>query len=329
MDLAPGHANRLSVAARIAGARARLALPGRPAVVLELARSGATLTGSARQGATVGRVRLRRGAAQLGAYGSYRLGPEQTLGVVPLGGNPFGVVYETGEIRRLHPTGAGRFELSAGLGTRAPVAGVATFGQTGASWRGTPATRVASRALEVRFPSGGDEPRGHADAASGSRPASRRRGRARSGADPAKRTGVFAPYFASRGIAVLATTSEGRLVRRSLPRRAAAGATEIDSYARDAGAAARFLRSSPRSIGAARPRRASARPAGSCRSRPSREPAIRFLVLAGAPTVTQGESDRWGRFPRTATRPATWTAAEQAVRADGPSGVDPIPRSAS
>src|ERR671911_71195 len=97
-----------------------LELPrGSQPVALALARGGSTLVGSARQGAAVGRVRLRRGAAELAAYGTYQLDTAQTLGVVPLGGNPFGVVYETGEIRRLHRTGAGRFELSAGLGTRA------------------------------------------------------------------------------------------------------------------------------------------------------------------------------------------------------------------
>ena len=325
VDLAPGHANRLSVAARIAGARARLALPGRPAVVLELARSGATLTGSARQGATVGRVRLRRGAAQLGAYGSYRLGPEQTLGVVPLGGNPFGVVYETGEIRRLHPTGAGRFELSAGLGTRAPVAGVATFGQTGASWRGTPATRVASRALEVRFPSGATSLAGTLTLPPGAGP--HPAVALVHGSGPTRRsdTGVYAPYFLSRGFAVLAYDKRGvGLSGGSFPGERASEPA-IETYARDAQAAARFLAARP-GIDRARVGLSGVSQAGWIMPRAaSREPAVRFLVLLVAPAVTQGESDLYGSLTGQGGRRVDRDEIERQVRASTPDGVDPLP----
>ena len=317
VDLAPGHANRLSVAASIAGARARLALPGRPADVLELARSGATLTGSARQGATVGRVRLRRGAAQLGTYGSYRLAARADARRRPAGRKPVRRRLRDGrdpaapsDRRRTLRALRGARHTSSGRRRRDVRADRRELARDAGDPRGEPRARGA-------VPVGRDEPRGHADAASGCRPASRRRARARLRAD-------------RRATRASTRPTSSRAALRCSPTTSAGSACPAVAYAGE--------RASEPAIEAVRARRAGRRPLPRGRSRTSiapasgsrassqagwimpraaaREPAVRFLVLLVAPAVTQGESDLYGsahRPGRAARRPRR--TIERQVRA--------------
>ena len=325
LDLAAGHANGLALAARVTGSRVRLTIPGRPPLTLDLTRAGATLAGTARQGTAVGRVLLRRGAAALGPYGAYRLPAGRTLGVVPLGGNPFGVVYETGEVRRLHPAGAGRFELSAGLGVRGPASGVATFSLSAATWRGAGAPRLASRSLEVRFPSGGTTLAGTLTLPHGPGPhpaVALVHGSGPTGRDD---VGVYAPYFVSRGLAVLAYDKRGIGMSGGAYAGERASEPAIESYARDAQAAARFLAAQP-GVDRDRVGLSGVSQAGWIMPRAAaREPAVRFLVLLVSPAVTQGESDLYGSLTGQGARRVDRADVELQVRAAGPSGVDPLP----
>lgn len=325
IDLGPGHPNRVEALARPSGGRLRLTVPGRPTPLrIELRRDGRAAVGTVRFGETTGSVRLRTGAAELGVYGTYRLGPT-SLGVAPLGGNPFGVVYETGEVRRLHRTGPGAFALSSGLGVRLPASGTARFAREGAAWKGERATRIAARQLEVQFVSRGAVLRGTLTIPPGPGPHPAVALVHGSGPTARSDVGVYAPFFVARGVAVLAYDKRGIGLSGGAYQGDLASASAIDTYARDAEAAVRFLAAQPE-VDKARVGLSGVSQAGWIMPlAAARERAVRFLVLVSSPTVTQGESDLYGSLTGQGARAADLADAERRTRASGPSGFDPLP----
>ena len=115
------------------------------------------------RGASSGRcARARSG----GGSNSGRRAPIEgaTLGLYRIGTRPLGIVqgfapresidYERDEIRALYQTGRGRYVVGAGLSTRNPTVGTASFSSNGAVFRGEQATRVPLRQEEVWVRSG-------------------------------------------------------------------------------------------------------------------------------------------------------------------------------
>jgi dienelactone hydrolase len=101
----------------------------------------------------------------------------------------------------------------------------------------------------------------------------------------------------------------------------------VGQYARDLAAQARFLAAQPE-IDPARVGVAGASQAGWIMPPAAvREPAIRFMVGLVAPTLTQGETDRWADLNDQGRSPPSQSeeAMEADVRRSGPSGVDPMP----
>src|SRR5918994_575304 len=151
----PGHASRTEVAARISGSRVRLSLPGRPwRLGLDGRVRRGRLVGTLRQGPVRGRFQLSRRPPIEGA----------TLGLYRIGARPLGVVqgfapresidYERDEVRALYQTGRGRYVVGAGLSTRNPTVGTASFSSNRAVFRGEQAIRVPLRQEEVWVRSG-------------------------------------------------------------------------------------------------------------------------------------------------------------------------------
>lgn len=116
---------------------------------------GRVLAGTLRQGPLRGRFRLQRRAPLEGAaIGLYRFGDGRPLALLQAIGPPLSLLYDEGEIRALYQTGRGRYAVGAGLATRNPSVGTATFAAAGAVFRGAPAARVALRQEEVWVRSG-------------------------------------------------------------------------------------------------------------------------------------------------------------------------------
>ena len=327
VSLGPGHAAWTKAKVRRASGRLLVTIPGRPPLVLDGRIRGGELVGTTRQGTARGTFALGR-ATRPGAWsghGVFRLQGGDTLAVAPLAETfTFGVRYERSEIRQLAPRARG-WTIGAGVLQTTPSSGVATVDGPTVRWRGEQGTRLPVRQLEVRFPSGRNTLAGTLWLPAGRGPHPAVAVVHGSGAVTRAEDGVFASFFASRGIAVLRYDKRGIGQSGGLYPGESAGATEIDSYARDAAAAARFLTKQPE-IDRQRLGLAGRSQAGWIMPHAAvREPAIRFLVVLAGPTVTQGESDRWGRFLSHGDAPGDLAAAEQAVRADGPSGVDPMP----
>ena len=153
--LGPGHASRTEVAARISGSRVRLSLPGRPwRLALDGRVRKGRLVGTLRQGPVRGRFQLSRRAPIEGAtLGLYRIGT-RPLGIVQGLAPRESIDYEQDEIRALYQSGRGRYVVGAGLSTRNPTIGTASFSSNGAVFLGEPATRVPLRQEEVWVRSG-------------------------------------------------------------------------------------------------------------------------------------------------------------------------------
>ncbi|HET9322971.1 MAG TPA: hypothetical protein VFO03_03775 [Gaiellaceae bacterium] len=327
--LGAGHPARTEAAARVVRGRVRISLPGRPwPLVLDGRMRGRTLSGTLRQGPVRGRFRLRRRAPlEAGSLGLYRSASGEALGVVQAMGPRVAVRYSSGEIRALYPSRAGRYVVGAGLGTRNPTAGEATFTRAGATYRGEPATRVALRQEEVWVRSGSVSlactltiPPG-----TGRRPALA----FAHGAGEAPRSfnliqGLHANHLGlvtllcdKRGVAQSSGTYPGEFP----------SAAVVGRYARDVEAQARFLAAQPE-VDPARIGIAGASQAGWIMPlAASREPAIRFMLGLVSPTLTQGETDLWANLnDHGRSLPArTDEDMEGEVRRTGPSGVDPMP----
>ena len=326
--LAPGHAARTEVAARILGGRVRLTLPGRPwPLLLDGRVRGRALAGTLRQGPLRGSFRLSRRAAIEGAsIGLYRIGA-RPLGIVQAFGPRVSVVYDEGDIRALYPSGRGRYAVGAGLGTRNPTAGTASFRAAGADFRGEQAARVALRQEDVWVRSGSAYlactltiPPGQ-----GRRPALT----FAHGAGQAPRsynliTGLYANHL---GLVTLSCDKRGVAQSGGDYPGEFPSTGSVDQYARDVQAQARFLAAQPE-VDPARVGISGVSQAGWIMPlAASREPAIRFMLGLVSPTLTQGETDLWanlnGQGQSMPTRSDEEMEAE--VRAAGPSGVDPMP----
>lgn len=326
--LGPGHAARTEVAASVSARRVRVSLPARPAPLrLDLRVRGRLLAGTARQGPLRGTARLRRGAlTEAASLGAYRLEDGRTLAAVSVVGPRLGVVYETGEIRGLYRTAPGRYAAGAGLAVRNPVAGEARLAGTSVEWRGVRGERLPLREEEVRFRSGAVTLAGTLTLPPEAGPHPAVALLHGSGTTSRATNSILTAFYASRGLAVLAYDKRG--IGQSGGAYPGQRATQaaVDTYARDAQAAARFLAAQPE----VDPRRvglSGASQAGWIMPLAAvREPAIRFLVLLVGPTVTEGESDTWGALTGLGERdPGDLAAIEAEVRRQGPSGFDPLP----
>jgi dienelactone hydrolase len=328
VTLPAGHPAPVGVAAHIAGNRLRFALPGRPTTLAFDGRLRAgKLTGTVTQAGVHGTFALRRGKAlDTGGLGVYRLDSGHVVSVTQPGDLPLLVDYDADEIHGLFGDRVG-----AALGVRDPAAGSVRFTRNaidlslnGAMSRGV---RVATRELEVRFRSGGTTLAGTltTPATAGTHPAvAMIHG---SGATPRTDGGVFTAYFASRGFVVL--TYDKRGIGQSGGRWPGEAATSanIETYARDAQAAARLLAAQPQ-VDRTRVGLAGASQAGWIMPlAASREPAVKFLVHVSGPTVTQGEQQTYQDLTTEGATTPRETPAEilAAVRQAGPSGFDPLP----
>lgn len=327
--LAPGHAARTEVPARVSGRRVRLTLPGRPwPLVLDGRVKGRGLAGTMRQGPLRGTFRLRRRAQiEGGSIGLYRFANGDGLGIVQGFGPRVSVRYADGEVRGLYPTGAGRYAVGAGLTTRSPSVGTAVFGSTGVSLRGERASRVALRQQEVWVRSG----RAYLGCTLTIPPGAGRRPALAfaHGAGEAPRSFNLIQALHANQLGLVTLSCDKRGVGQSggdYPGEFPSTGV-VDQYARDVEAQARFLAALPE-VDAARVGIAGASQAGWIMPlAASREPAIRFMLGLVAPTLTQGETDHWadlnGHGQSMPTR--TDEDMEAEVRAFGLSGVDPMP----
>ncbi|HVD26583.1 MAG TPA: hypothetical protein VNB86_11380 [Gaiellaceae bacterium] len=329
VSLGRGHAARTTVVARVTGRRLRLSIPARPGrLAFDGRLKGRRIAGTVRNQAVRGRFSLRRGRAlEEATLGLYRFADGRPLGVWSGEGPRIASLYDEAEVRGLYRTQVGTYSLGAGLQTRSPSSGAATFAGNRATWRGTPAQRVPVREKEVFVRSGGAllactlaiPP------ASGKRPAIA----FAHGGGPAPRSynSVNQLYFNHLGIATLSCDKRG--VGQSGGSYPGDLPTEsvVDRYARDVESQARWLRTQPE-IDAARIGIAGASQAGWIMPvAASREPAIRFMLGFVPPTLTQGETDLWAQLNDQGRSPPTRSdeELEAEVRRAGPSGVDPMP----
>jgi len=319
--LGGGHADLQSVRAR----GFRFTLPGAPPLVFTGRLARGRVTGTVRQGSARGRFQAHRGAAPgLSARGFYATGP-RTYAVVD---DPYGperlVDVDSGEVHALYPSGS-RFVVGSGFATRAPEAGAARLGATGATIVGAPATRIAHRQLEVRFRSGNVTLSGTLTIPPGA------------GAHPAvawvhgsgPTTRAYLPDLQALllrdGVAVLAYDKRGiGQSGGSYPGESQNDFT-IDALARDAAAAARFLASRPE-VDPARVGLAGHSQAGwIVPLAASREPAVRFALVFSGPAVTADENDTYQHLTGQGETPPTLSEQEVDARVleQGPGGVDP------
>ena len=327
--LGAAHADLQAVPLSTAGGRIRFQVPGRPAAVaFDGAIANGKLTGTVRQGALRGTFWARSGSgAGLASRGLYRAG--STIEAVV--DDPYGparlVDLDSGKVRALYPSGAG-FAIGSGFATRAPSTGTALFGRTSASIEGKAATRLRLRQLEVRFRSGNVTLAGTLTIP----PGARKHAAVAfvHGSGPAVRAYLpdLSAMLVRQGVAVLAYDKRGNGQSGGIYPGASPTAGAIDTLARDAAAAARFLAAQPE-IDRARVGLTGQSQAGwIVPLAASREPAVRFVVLFSGPAVTADENDLYQNLAGEGERPSN-QLSEEAIDAQvlkaGPGGFDPIP----
>ena len=330
--LGAGHPSQTVVPARRTGKRLRFALPGRPTPVRFDGRlRRAVLSGKVTQGPLRGTFTLRRGAAIDGrTAGLYALPDGRALSVHDaLSGNRLGVLLDDGEVRGLFRAGRDRSSVGAGITIPGPVgelrftgSGVTgTFGTTPIA-----GTRVPLRQEEVRFRSGNAWLAGTLTLPPGPGPHPAIAFAHGAGAMPRSVLGHWVSFFARLGVATLAPDKRGIGQSRGTYPGEGASPSNIDQYARDVEAAARFLAAQP-DIDRARIGLSGGSQAGWIMPlAASREPAIRFLVLLVSPTISQGQTDFWASTTaHGASPPPSYEALEDEVRRMAPSGFDPLP----
>jgi uncharacterized protein len=326
--LGAGHADVQTVPAKITGEHVRFQLPGRPApLAFEARLTNGRLRGTVRQGLAHGTFRARRGAAPgFVARGLYATGGS----VQAVVDDPYGparlVDLESGAVHGLYPAGPA-FVIGSGFATRDPVAGAARFDTGGARLSGKAVPRQRLSQLEVRFPSGSAVLSGTLTLPSGK------------GRHPAlafvhgsgRTQRAYLPdlqaLLVREGVAVLAYDKRGIGQSGGDYPGESPTADAIEILARDAVAAARFLRSQPE-IDPARVGLAGHSQAGWIMPLAgSREPAIHFLVFFSGPAVTADENDLYQDLAGQGERSAELTdaAIDAQVLAAGPGGVDPLP----
>ena len=327
--LGVGHADVQTVPAKIGRGRIRFQLPGRPApLAFDAGLTKGRLVGTVRQGPAHGTFRARSGAAPgMVARGLYESGG-RTQAVVD---DPYGparlVDLESGAVHGLYPDGPA-FLIGSGFATRDPVGGTARFAAAGASLAGTSVPRRRLRQLEVRFKSGDAMLSGTLTLPPGR--AGTRPSRSCTGSGPTQRSYLpeLQALLVRNGVAVLAFDKRGIGQSGGVYPGESPTADANDILARDAAAAARFLRSQPE-IDPARVGLAGHSQAGWIMPLAgSREPAIRFLVVFSGPgrdrrrerplpgsRAVRASTRRSCRTPR--STPRFWPR--------GPGGIDPIP----
>ena len=326
--LGVGHADLQSVPLVTSGARLRFRLPGRPAaLVFDGAVAGSRLRGTVRQGSLRGTFSARPGNAPgLVTRGLYQAGSGQVAVV----DDPYGparlVELDSGRVRALYPA-ASAFSIGSGFATRAPSTGTARFGSGPARIDGKRAARVRVRQFEVQFRSGTTRLAGTLSVPAG---AGQHAGAVFvHGSGPTGR--AYLPELSAmllrHGVAVLVYDKRGiDQSGGSYPGESPTAGT-IDTLARDAAAAARFLAAQPE-IDRTRVGLTGHSQAGWIDPlAASREPAIRFLLVFSGPAVTADENDRYQDLAGEGERTATLSdaAIDAEVLEQGPGGVDPIP----
>ena len=312
--LGPSHASAQTVAFVQRNGHVRFQLPGRPSpVVFEGQLRNGRIVGTAKQGSLRGSFRAGRGSSpRLLAQGFYADG--RAVVDTPFGA-PRLVDLNTGEVHGLYARGPA-FDIGSGFATRAPTAGLASFGP-----------RLRYRQLEVRFRSGSvllagtlTIPRG-----GGRRPAVA----FVHGSGPQSRAYLpdLGAMLLHHGVAVLAYDKRGIDQSAGTYPGESPSPLTIDELASDAEAAARFLAAQPE-IDPARVGLAGHSQAGWIMPRAAtREPKVRFLVFFAGPAVTADESDLYQTLTGEGERPQGQSdeAIDAAVLRAGPAGVDPMP----
>lgn len=328
VSLAPGHAARTQVSARVAGNRVRLSLPGRPwPLALDGRVRGRVFSGTLRQGPLRGAFLLRRRAPiESGSYGLYRFSDGRPLAIWQAIGRPLATLYDDGEIRGLYQTGRRRYAVGAGIGVRSPSPGTLALATGSAAYLGRRAARVPVRQEEVWVRAGTvylactlTIPPG-----SGRRPAL---AFAHGGGEAPRSFNSAWQHFANN-LGLITLSCDKRGVGQSGGRyEGFPSAGVVDLLARDVEAQARWLAGQPE-VDPARIGIAGASQAGWIMPvAAGREPAIRFMLGLVPPTLTQGETDLWANLNSQGQAPPTRSDEdmEAEVRAAGPSGVDPMP----
>jgi len=328
VELGAGHAGLQSVPLALRGKTLSFEIPGRPAsVVFTGSVEKDAIRGRVRQGSLAGSFIARRGSApQLLARGLFR-SPGHTLAVVD---DPYGperlVDLDTGEVHGLYPRGS-EFTVGAGFATLSPAAGTAFFGETAAVVLGAPAKRLPVKQLEVRFRSGGALLAGTLSIPAGPGTHAAVAFVQGSGATERAYLPDLNALLLHHGVAVLAYDKRG--VGQSTGRYPGESPTAdtIDTLARDAAAATRFLAAQP-GIDPARVGLVGHSQAGwIVPLAASREHAVRFALLFSGPTVTTDEVDLFQTLAGQGERAPTLSDDEINARVEqaGPSGVDPLP----
>lgn len=326
--LGVGHADLQSVPLVTSGARLQFQLPGRPtALVFDGTIAGPRLKGTVRQGSLRGTFSAHKGNAPgIVARGTYLTGGGQTAVV----DDPYGparlVDLDSGGVRALYPAGSG-FSVGSGFATRSPSTGTARFGAGPATIEGKKAARAGVRQYEVQFSSGTTRLSGTLSLPAG---AGKHAGAVFvHGSGPTQRAYLpeLSAMLVRHGVAVLVYDKRGiGLSSGSYPGESPTSGT-IDTLARDAEAAARFLAAQPE-VDRERVGLTGHSQAGWIAPlAASREPAIRFLLVFSGPAVTADENDHYQDLAGEGERLATLSdaAIDAEVLRQGPGGVDPIP----
>jgi dienelactone hydrolase len=318
LSMGYGHPARNVVTATVRGTRVRFTMPG--GVAFDGRRRGRALSGTVSQGALRGTFRLAPGSSPtLPLYGLYRSAAGEAVTVVRARGfTPWLVELPSGRVHGIGP----RLTVGALLGDTSGNGSIAV-GANGLTWQGRFYKRVPLRQREVRV---------GANAATLTLPPGTGPFPAvvmvhGSGANTREEFQAFAAYCASLGVAVLADDKRG--VGQSTGRYPGEAATSstLDALARDAQAEVRYLAALPQ-IDRARIGLLGDSQAGWIVAlAAAREPLIRWAVPLVGPTVTVGETDRWGSLAGKSQSQPSGTKADmiQQVHALGPSGFDPRP----
>ena len=316
------------------GATVRFAVPGRPTPLrFEGRLRGRTVSGRVTQAGLAGSFQLRRGAhLDARSLGLYALPDGRSLAVTE---NSFAgrtaLLLDDGEVHKLTRLRAGVYEVGAGFGVRVPAAGQLRFSGRSVTGRfgglDVAGTRVAFRQEEVRFRGLGGSLAGTLTLPPGAGPHPAMTFAHGAGATPRNVLSALSLFYARHGLATLAVDKRGIGQSTGTWPGEAASESNINAYARDVEAAARFLAAQPE-IDRGRVGVSGGSQAGWIMPlAASREPAIRAIVGLVPPTLSQGQTDAWanraGQGAALPSEPLERIEAE--VRAMTPFGFDPMP----
>jgi len=325
--LGAGHAGLQTVAISNKSGRLRFQLPGAPPLVFNGRVTGARFSGTVTHGTARGTFRLARGTAPaLVARGLFS-GGGRTLALVE---DPYGparvVDLDSGGVHAVYRSGTS-FVIGAGFATREPTVGVARFEAAGARVGDAAASRVPVHALEVRFATTGATLSGTLTLPPGPGPHPAVAWVHGSGDTTRAYLPDLQALLLRHGVAVLAYDKRG--VGQSGGRYPGESPTQaaIDTLARDAAAATRFLAFRPE-IDRTRVGLAGHSQAGwIIPLAASREAATRFAIVFSGPAVTADENDLYQDLSGQGETPPT--ESDEAIDADvlraGPGGIDPVP----